>query len=32
MNNYKNDEWILKILWFALFGKNETNKGSESNE
>jgi hypothetical protein len=32
MNNNKNDEWILKILWLALFGKNETNKGNESNE
>lgn len=29
MNNNKNDEWILKILWLALFGKNETNKGSD---
>ena len=23
------DSWILKILWLALFGKNETNKGSD---
>ena len=29
MNNDKNDEWILKILWLALFGKNEINKGSD---
>lgn len=30
MNINKNDEsWILKILWLALFGKNETNKGSD---
>ena len=28
MNNDKNNEWILKILWLALFGKKETNKGS----
>ena len=32
MNNDKSDEWILKILWLALFGEKETNKGSESNE
>lgn len=29
MDNNKNDEWILKILWLALFGKNETNKGDD---
>lgn len=32
MNNDKNDEWILKIIWLALFGNKETNKGSENNE
>ena len=29
MNNDKNDEWILKIVWLALFGEKETNKGSD---
>lgn len=28
MNNDKNDEWILKILWLALFGKDKI-KGSD---
>ena len=26
MNNDKNDEWILKIIWLALFGEKEINK------
>ena len=31
MNINKNDEfWILKILWLALFGEKETNKGSDN--
>lgn len=29
MNNDKNDEWILKIVWLSLFGEKETNKGSD---
>ena len=29
MKNDKNDKWILKILRLVLFGKNETNKGSD---
>lgn len=31
MNNNKNDEWILKILWLALFGKDKMKK-EENNE
>ena len=31
MNNNKDDEWILKILFLALFGKNlfEDNEGED---